>query len=87
MPIDANDNSISERVRGFVAEAYGVDPEHITPTTRFVEDLDDSMQTVVLIMRLEEEFDIEIPDEDTHDLLCAQDVVNYLEGRLKSRTE
>ena len=59
-----------------------MEPERIKPEASFLEDLGaDSLDIVELIMALEEEFDIEIPDEDTEGLRTVQDVCNYLEKK------
>ena len=57
--------NIEERVKEIIADRLGVDPEEVTPDASFVEDLGaDSLDTVELVMALEEEFGVEIPDED-----------------------
>ncbi|RUM88010.1 MAG: acyl carrier protein, partial [Thermovibrio sp.] len=57
--------NIEEKVKEIIADRLGVDPDEVTPEASFVEDLGaDSLDTVELVMALEEEFGIEIPDED-----------------------
>ncbi|KUK34848.1 MAG: Acyl carrier protein [Caldanaerobacter subterraneus] len=70
---------IFEKVRDIVAEQLGIDPEEITMESSFIDDLGaDSLDIVELIMALEEEFDIEIPDEDAEKIKTVGDVVEYL---------
>lgn len=72
-----------ERVRKIVVEQLGVKPAEVTPDARFVEDLGaDSLDTVELVMALEEEFGIEIADEDAERMHKVKDVYRYLEERL-----
>jgi acyl carrier protein len=60
-------------------EQLGVDENQITPEASFVDDLGaDSLDTVELVMAFEEEFDVEIPDEDAEKIRTVQDVINYL---------
>ncbi|ERM92437.1 MAG: Acyl carrier protein [Caldanaerobacter subterraneus] len=70
---------IFEKVRNIIAEQLGIDPEEITMESSFIDDLGaDSLDIVELIMALEEEFDIEIPDEDAEKIKTVGDVVEYL---------
>ena len=70
---------IFERVRNIIAEQLGIDPGEITMESSFIDDLGaDSLDIVELIMALEEEFDIEIPDEDAEKIKTVGDVVEYL---------
>ena len=72
--------SVAERVIEIVAEQLGVDKEKITPETSFVNDLGaDSLDTVELVMALEEEFGHEIPDEQAEKLQSVGDVIKYIE--------
>ena len=76
--------SVQERVIDIVAEQLGVDKEKVTPETSFVNDLGaDSLDTVELIMAFEEEFDLEIPDEDAEKIATVVDAVNYIESKTK----
>lgn len=76
--------SIQPKIKKLIEEQLGVEPERIKPEASFLEDLGaDSLDIVELIMTLEEEFDIEIPDEDTEGLRTIQDVCNYLEKKSK----
>ncbi|SFE31063.1 acyl carrier protein [Thermoanaerobacter thermohydrosulfuricus] len=70
---------IFEKVRDIIAEQLGIDPEEITMESSFIDDLGaDSLDIVELIMALEEEFDIEIPDEDAEKIKTVGDVLEYL---------
>ena len=71
--------STEERVKQIVAEQLGVDDAQVTPEASFMDDLGaDSLDTVELVMALEEEFDIEISDEDAEKIQTVQDAVNYI---------
>jgi acyl carrier protein len=71
---------IQERVKGIIAEQLGVDEAEITAEASFVEDLGaDSLDTVELVMALEEEFGIEIPDEEAEKIATVKDAVSYIE--------
>jgi acyl carrier protein len=66
-----------------VAEQLGVKEEDVKPDSSFIDDLGaDSLDTVELIMALEEEFDTEIPDEDAEKLASVQDAIDYIEKNL-----
>ncbi|MFZ5654078.1 MAG: acyl carrier protein [Pseudomonadota bacterium] len=72
-----------ERVIKMVAEQLGVKEEDVKPDSSFIDDLGaDSLDTVELIMALEEEFDTEIPDEDAEKLTTVQDAIDYIENNL-----
>ena len=72
-------SSVEERVIKMVAEQLGVKEDDIQTGSSFVEDLGaDSLDTVELIMALEEEFDAEIPDEDAEKIATVEDAVNYI---------
>ncbi len=71
--------SIDERVKQIVAEQLGVDEDQVTKEASFMDDLGaDSLDTVELVMALEEEFDIEISDEDAEKIQCVQDAIDYI---------
>ncbi len=71
--------SIAERVKQIVAEQLGVDEDQVTNEASFMDDLGaDSLDTVELVMALEEEFDIEISDEDAEKIQTVQDAVEYI---------
>ena len=72
-------SNIQERVIKMVAEQLGVKEEEVQISSYFVEDLGaDSLDTVELIMALEEEFDAEIPDEDAEQIASVQDAITYI---------
>jgi acyl carrier protein len=73
--------SVQERVIDIVAEQLGVDKEKVTPETSFVNDLGaDSLDTVELVMELEEEFDITIPDDAAEKIQTVGQAVHYIEN-------
>lgn len=77
--------STFDRVKKVVAEQLDVNPDEVTPEASFVEDLGaDSLDMVELTMAFEEEFDIEIPDEDAEKISNVQQAVAYLEEKSKS---
>lgn len=72
--------SVEERVKNIIVEQLGVDTAQVTEHAKFVEDLGaDSLDTVELVMALEEEFSIEIPDEDAEKIGSVGDAVKYIE--------
>ena len=72
-----------ERIKKIITEQLGVDEEDVTPDANFVEDLGaDSLDTVELVMAFEEEFGIEIPDEDAEKILTVQQAVDYINEKL-----
>jgi acyl carrier protein len=76
-------DNILERVVEIVAEELAVDSDEITENSSFIEDLGaDSLDVVELVMAFEEEFDVEIPDEDAENIKTVEDAVNYLEDIL-----
>ena len=77
--------SIEERVKNIIVEQLGVDADQVTTDASFVEDLGaDSLDTVELVMAFEEEFDLEIPDEDAEKMQTVGDAVSYLDDHLSS---
>ncbi len=77
-----SDKSIEEKVKDIIVEQLGVNPEQVTTTASFIEDLGaDSLDTVELVMAFEEEFSVEVPDEDAEKLLTVGDVVKYIEAK------
>ncbi len=75
--------SVEEKVKKIVAEQLGVDEEEVTPEASFVEDLGaDSLDTVELVMAFEEEFSIEIPDDDAEKIITVQNSVDYIKERM-----
>ena len=74
------DKPIDQRVKDIIVEQLGVKPDQVTPEAKFLEDLGaDSLDTVELIMALEEEFGIEVPDEQAEKLTTVGDVIKYIE--------
>lgn len=72
--------SIEEKVKAIIVEQLGVKAEQVVPDAKFIEDLGaDSLDTVELVMALEEEFGMEIPDEEAEKLQCVGDVIKYIE--------
>ena len=75
-----SDQSIEQRVKNIIVEQLGVKPEQVTPEAKFIEDLGaDSLDTVELVMALEEEFGSEIPDDQAEKLQSVGDVIKYIE--------
>tara|TARA_Y100001978_G_C23566589_1_gene371963 strand:- start:81 stop:314 length:234 start_codon:yes stop_codon:yes gene_type:complete len=74
-------SSIVERVTKLVCEQLGVKEEEVTPEASFVEDLGaDSLDTVELVMALEEEFETEIPDEEAEKITTVKEAIDYIEA-------
>jgi acyl carrier protein len=79
--------STFERVKKVVVEQLDVSEEEVTPQASFMEDLGaDSLDVVELVMGLEEEFDVEIPDEDAEKITTVQEAVNYIDVKSGSGT-
>lgn len=77
-------SSIDERVKKIVVEQLGVKEEEVTTTASFVEDLGaDSLDTVELVMALEEEFECEIPDEEAEKITTVAQAVDYVKANLE----
>lgn len=77
--------SIDERVCDLVVEQLGVSQDQVTPDASFVDDLEaDSLDTVELLMAFEEEFGIDIPDEDAQKIVTVSDAVKYLDEHSKA---
>ena len=74
--------TVDERVKKIIAEQLGVEEDEVTPEASFVEDLGaDSLDTVELVMALEEEFGIEIPDEDAEKILTVGKALDYIKEK------
>ena len=70
------------KIKSIVAEQLGVDEDQVTEDASFIDDLGaDSLDTVELIMAFEEEFDVEIPDEDAQKIKTVKDVIEYIESK------
>jgi acyl carrier protein len=75
-------SSIEEQVKSIVAEQLGVKEEEVTSDASFVDDLGaDSLDTVELVMALEEEFETEIPDEEAEKITTVQQAIDYINAR------
>ena len=74
------DQEIENRVKQIIVDELGVDENEVTPNARFIDDLGaDSLDTVELVMRFEEEFGIEIPDEDAEKIQSVRDAYDYID--------
>ena len=79
-----SDKPIDQRVKDIVVEQLGVKPDQVTPQAKFIEDLGaDSLDTVELVMALDEEFGIEVPDDQAEKLQSVGDVIKYVEENAK----
>jgi acyl carrier protein len=79
-----SDKPIEQRVKDIIVEQLGVKPDQVVPSAKFIEDLGaDSLDTVELVMALEEEFGIEVPDEQAEKLQSVGDVIKYVEDAQK----
>jgi acyl carrier protein len=75
---------VLEKVRDIVVDELSVDPDQVTEDATFVDDLGaDSLDVVELVMRLEEEFDIEIPDDDAEKITTVGEAIKYIEARVE----
>ena len=75
-----SDNSPADRISKIIVEQLGVNEDQVKPEAKFIEDLGaDSLDTVELVMALEEEFGTEIPDEDAEKLQSVGDVIKFVE--------
>ncbi len=78
------DANIADRVKQIIVEQLGVDAAEVTPTAHFVNDLGaDSLDTVELVMALEEEFDTEIPDEQAEKIQTVGQAIDYITSHAK----
>ncbi len=74
--------AVEERIKKIIAEQLGVEEDDVVPDAKFVEDLGaDSLDTVELVMALEEEFEIEIPDEDAEKLQTVSAAVDFIKEK------
>ena len=75
--------SVEEKVKEIIVDQLGVDEKQVKSEASFIDDLGaDSLDTVELVMALEEEFDIEIPDEDAEKIASVQNAVDYIKGQI-----
>jgi acyl carrier protein len=80
-----SEKSIEDKVRDIIVDQLGVNAEQVVKDARFIEDLGaDSLDTVELVMAFEEEFSIEVPDEEAEKLQTVGDVVAYVEEHSQS---
>jgi acyl carrier protein len=78
--------AVEERVKSIIVEQLGVDADEVTPEASFVEDLGaDSLDTVELIMAFEEEFGVEISDDEAEKIRKVKDAVEYIEKHTKAQ--
>lgn len=78
--------AVVEKVKSIIAEQLGVKSDEIKPESSFVDDLGaDSLDTVELVMALEEEFGIEIPDEDAEKMGTVGEAIKYIEDKVKGK--
>ena len=72
--------SIEQKVKEIIVEQLNVTPDQVTNQAKFIDDLGaDSLDTVELVMAFEEEFGIEVPDEEAEKLICVNDITTYIE--------
>jgi acyl carrier protein len=77
--------SLEERVTQIIVDQLGVEPSEVTATASFVDDLGaDSLDRVELIMAFEEQFSLEIPDEDAEKIVTVQNAIDYIQKNAKS---
>ncbi|MEO5668271.1 MAG: acyl carrier protein [Bdellovibrionota bacterium] len=77
--------NIEEKVKDIIVEQLNVPPESVSPEASFIDDLGaDSLDIVELVMTMEEEFDLEIPDEDAEKIKCVGDVISYVTTKAKA---
>ena len=75
---------ITAKVKELIVEKLGVEESEIVPAARFIEDLGaDSLDTVELIMKFEDEFNMEIPESEAEKLRTVQDAIDYIEKNMK----
>ncbi len=75
-----SEKSIEEKVKDIIVEQLGVNAEQVIPSASFIDDLGaDSLDTVELVMAFEEEFGVEVPDEEAEKLRTVEDVIKYIE--------
>ena len=74
--------AVEDKIKGLVAEQLGVSEDEVTPEASFTDDLGaDSLDIVELVMAIEEEYGIEIPDDDAEKIQTIQDAISYIEER------
>jgi len=79
---------IAEKVKDIIVRQLAVNPEEVTENASFVDDMGaDSLDTVTIVMELEKEFDIEIPDEDSKDIRTVAEAIKYIEEKTRQKEE
>ena len=79
MAADEREKQIAEQVKQIIVEQLGVDEGEVTPSASFIDDLGaDSLDNVELVMAFEEEFDLEIPDEEAEKIRTVQDAIDHI---------
>ncbi len=79
------ESSIEDRVKEIIVEQLGIEVSEVTPTASFIDDLGaDSLDTVELVMAFEEDFDIEIADEDAEKIKTVSDATNYIKENINA---
>lgn len=74
--------ALEDKVKEIIVDQLGVEPDQVKPEAAFIDDLGaDSLDTVELVMALEEEFDMEIPDEDAEKIRTVGDAINYIKSK------
>ncbi|HEX9898441.1 MAG TPA: acyl carrier protein [Candidatus Methylomirabilis sp.] len=77
--------AVEDKVKKIIIDQLGVDEAEVTPEAKFIDDLGaDSLDTVELVMALEEEFGIEIPDEDAEKIATVRDAITYIQEHKKA---
>ena len=78
--------AVEDKVKSIIVDQLGVDEEEVTPDASFVDDFGaDSLDTVELVMALEEEFGLEIPDEDAEKITRVREAVEYIQANAKGK--
>ncbi len=79
-------SSVADKVKDIIVEQLGVDEEEVTPDASFVDDLGaDSLDVVELVMAFEEEFGVEIPDDDAEKITRVREAIAYIESHAKAK--
>jgi acyl carrier protein len=79
-------SAVADKVKDIIVEQLGVDEEEVTPDASFVDDLGaDSLDVVELVMAFEEEFGVEIPDDDAEKITRVREAIAYIESHAKAK--